>query len=111
VPAGERQRLRISLFTCAAQEDIGGCWPSPAPTIVAVTAGAHPPVPPSRPDLETGTGRCTPVVPPGRLQGLMGDSTGLALTAAGDCAAGGSGLQAARSACRRRDGPGTGLRW
>jgi hypothetical protein len=42
MPAGERQRLRVSVFTCAAEEEIGRLLAGPGAGVVAVwTAGGR----------------------------------------------------------------------
>jgi hypothetical protein len=91
VPAGERQRLRISLFTDAAQEEIERLLAEPGADILAVWTAGTSSLAGAGPDPGT------PVVRPGLPAGHP-DGAAFALAPAGDCGSAETGLPAARAA-------------
>ena len=105
VPAAERQRLRVSVFTDAAREEIGRLLAEPGADILAVwtargtSAGAasHTGTP-SQAGTPSGLG--TPVLRSGLPAGPEGDPDGaaLALPPAGDSGSAETGLPGSRAA-------------
>jgi hypothetical protein len=110
VPALERQRLRISLFACAPQEEIGRLLAEPGAEILAVwtadgtsARAASQARTPSQADPPAGT--ATPVVPASRPPRPEGDPDGaaFALPPAGDSGPAQTCLSAADAALPARD--------